>query len=79
MKQLLVVKPNTISPKDKEKLTKEGFILIEHESPADIKIITQLSGVSGEDVFASAIDGCNYSSGSQLVFAQSLLKKIKKP
>lgn len=42
MKQLLIVKPDTVSSKDKEKLTKNGYILIEHPFPGDVRIVNQL-------------------------------------
>lgn len=33
MKQIIVVKPGTLKPKDKEKLSKDGNIVIEHPEP----------------------------------------------
>jgi hypothetical protein len=36
MKQLIVVKPKTLSSKDKEKLTKNGHLVIEHPNPTDM-------------------------------------------
>lgn len=35
-KQIIVVKPKTLSSKDKEKLTKSGNIVIEHENANEI-------------------------------------------
>lgn len=35
-KQIIVVKPNSLSPKDKEKLTKAGNIVIECEKGSEI-------------------------------------------
>lgn len=34
--QIMVVKPRSLSAKDKEKLTKAGNMVIEHPSPGDI-------------------------------------------
>lgn len=36
MKQIIAIKPGTLSPKDKEKLTKAGNIVIEHPHPSEI-------------------------------------------
>lgn len=33
IKQLIVVKPGTLSAKDKEKITKAGHVVIEHPEP----------------------------------------------
>lgn len=35
-RQIIVVKPKTLSPKDKEKLTKAGNLVIEHEKAHEI-------------------------------------------
>ncbi len=35
-KQIIIVKPKSLSPKDKEKLTKAGNIVIEHEDSTKI-------------------------------------------
>ena len=35
-KQIIVVKPKSLSPKDKEKLTKAGNIVIEHDKAHEI-------------------------------------------
>lgn len=35
-KQIIVVKPKSLSPKDKEKLTKAGNIVIEHEKADEV-------------------------------------------
>lgn len=36
MKQIIVIKPKSLSSKDKEKLTKAGNIVIEHDKPSEI-------------------------------------------
>ena len=36
MKQIIIVKPKTLSSKDKAKLTREGNIVIEHEKAWEI-------------------------------------------
>jgi hypothetical protein len=35
-KELIIVRPGTLSAKDKEKLTKAGKLVIEHENPTSI-------------------------------------------
>lgn len=40
MKQVVIVKPGTLKPKDKEKLYKAGNIVIEHEKPLEVTFKT---------------------------------------
>jgi hypothetical protein len=35
-KQIIIVKPKSLSPKDKEKLTKAGHVVIEHEDSSQV-------------------------------------------
>jgi hypothetical protein len=44
-KQIIIVKPKTLSPKDKEKLTKDGNVVIEHPNAAEVvfrQVVEQL-------------------------------------
>jgi hypothetical protein len=40
-KTIMIVKPDTISAKDKEKLTKNGYVVIEHPFPKDVRLVTE--------------------------------------
>lgn len=66
-KQLLIVKPNTISSKDKEKLSKNGYLLIEHPFPGDVRVISALD-VDGS-ILLSAAMGTIVANGTDTVKA----------
>lgn len=65
MKQLLIVKPDTVNAKDKEKLTKNGYILIEHPFPGDVRIVNQLD-VDGDLLLASAMRTISYNGSESM-------------
>ena len=78
MKQLIVIKPNGISPEDKALLKESGVIVIEHENPSEVRVINQTEGFEGNDLFNALIDAVKTSSsGTMQTFAQSLFKKIQ--
>ena len=66
-KQLLIVKPGTVSPKDKEKLTKNGYLLIEHPFPGDVRVISALD--ADASVLLSAAMGTISANGYESVKA----------
>lgn len=78
MKQLLIVKPGSISSKDKEKLTKAGYLLIEHPFPGDVRIVTQIDGLNGDVLMQALVAGASYDSYSRGLFGTTLLKFLKK-
>lgn len=60
MKQILVVIPGSLSKASIEKLEKDEFIIIEHPKPNEVRIITSLDGIEGNDFIVAlikAIDG----------------------
>lgn len=65
MKQLLIVKPGTISAKDKEKLTKNGYIMIEHPFPSDVRVLNPLD-VDGDLILASAMRAISYNGSESM-------------
>lgn len=66
-KQLLIVKPGTVSQKDKEKLTKNGYLLIEHPFPSDVRVISALD--ADASVLLSAAMGTISYNGTETVKA----------
>lgn len=79
MKQLLIVKPGTVNAKDKEKLTKNGYILIEHPFPGDVRVITELEAVNGNDILMAAFRAINAYGGATVKaeFFNEFYKSIK--
>lgn len=80
MKQILIVKPSTISEEQKESLKKNEIIVIEHSNPEEVRLITSMEGFDGNDVFMSAIEAIDDVSGNQkaqIKFAEALAKRLK--
>lgn len=59
MKQILIVRPDTLNAKDKEKLTKNGFLWIEHPNPEEVKIVVETSDANSNDIMLSALYAIN--------------------
>ena len=77
MKQIIVVKPNSVSAENKKMLQEENCILIEHEKPSEVRVICLAEGLEGDDLFNSLIESIlksNYST--QQDFTNKLLTKI---
>lgn len=55
MKQVIVVKPKSISPKDKAKLSKAGHLVIEHENPNEVRMLEPESTVPVNEMLKCAI------------------------
>lgn len=76
MKQILIVKPKSISPKDKEKLSKNGFVVVEHDTPDTVRIIQQFDEATGTSITMSAIQAMTTSFTSRDEFSKELAKRI---
>lgn len=79
MKQIIVVKPNSLDEANKKLLTDAGIVLIEHENPNEVRVITQVEGLEGDDVFNCAIDairGTNNTDLTKILFAKGMLEKF---
>lgn len=69
-KQIIVIKPKSLSPKDKEKLTKAGNIVIEHESSHQILFKQQIA----ETEYTYT---CCYSCGQRVYMTTEQLNAFK--
>lgn len=76
-KQVMIIKPGTVSGKDKEKLSKSGYVVIEHPEPDNVKIIMPVSEIRGDDLMMAALFGLQNSSISKQYFAEELWKRLK--
>lgn len=59
MQKIFIVKPKTLSASDKQKLTKHGHLVIEHEFPQEVRIITPVSEIDGNLILMSAMSAMN--------------------
>lgn len=85
MKKIVIIKPKSLSPKDKEKLTKAGCVVIEHQNPNEVRLIEESDLVTGNAALMSAMNAiANSSYGSQTrndfsaMFAKRILATEKK-
>lgn len=56
MKQIIIVQPKSISAIDKQKLSKSGTIVIEHQDPDKVRVITPMEGAEVNDMCLSALE-----------------------
>lgn len=57
-KRIIIVVPGSLSAKDKDKLSKNGLLVIEHPDPPAVRIITpsiSADKISGNDIMMSAM------------------------
>ena len=66
MKQIIVVTPNSISTEGKNLLLKEGIILIEHEDPTKVRVINNIDGFEGDDIFNCLVDAISGTTNTTL-------------
>lgn len=79
MKQIIVVKPNSLDEANKVLLKEADIVLIEHENPNEVRIINNIDGFEGNDVFnclVDAIRGTDNTDKPNTLFAKLLLAKI---
>lgn len=69
-KQIIIVKPKTLSPKDKEKLTKAGNIVIEHEKAHEINYH------NGADSLEFTYTNC-YSCGDRIYVTKERMTVLR--
>lgn len=80
-KQLVIFQRGTITPKDKEKMSKAGFLPIESDIPESVRILIPThSHITGDDILLSLIEGVQKSFPDAVgkEFSKSLLERIQK-
>lgn len=81
MKQIIVVKPNSITKESKLLLKEEDVIVIEHENPNEVRVINTIDGFVSDDVFNCAIDAIISTKNTDFPktkFAELLINAILK-
>lgn len=73
MREILIIKPGSLSKASIEKLEKDDFIVIEHLNPNDVRIITAMDGVQGNDFIVALIKAVN---GGRAEFYNYLSNKL---
>jgi hypothetical protein len=80
MKQIIIMKPNSISEVDKQYLKDNECIVIEHENPLEVRIIKPLEGFEGNDIIEcliGAIESTIHTDTPKIKLAQLLMSKLK--
>lgn len=78
MKQIIVVKPNSISEEQKQFLKENNCIVIEHPNPSEVRIISLTEGFDGDDLLNSMMESIQKSSyTTKQDFTDRFLSKIQ--
>lgn len=78
---LLPVKPGTLSPEDKNALRNAGIIVIEHENPAELKLMKPTAEIDGSEILRCAMKALisytgGIADGQRVEFTNQLAKAI---
>lgn len=82
-KPVMIVKTDSLSSKDKEKLTKNGYVIIEHPFPGDVRIINDFSLIETDELLMTALEALNWGNDVTCrnafsnLFRERLIKKMK--
>lgn len=78
MKQIIVVKPNSISVEQKEFLKENNCIVIEHNNPNEVRIISLTEGFDADDLFNTMVETIQKSAyTTKQDFTDRFLSKIQ--
>ena len=78
MKQIIVVKPSSISEEQKQFLKENNCRVIEHLHPAEVRIVSLIEGFDGDDMFNSLVAAMQEAGiGTKQRFAEVFLSKIQ--
>jgi RNA polymerase-interacting CarD/CdnL/TRCF family regulator len=76
---IIAVKPNSLSAKDKEKLTKIGYTVIEVEDPDSLRFIEPEAPIEVHDYYMAALNALNTGTSSDCArFVADLYIRLKK-
>ena len=78
---MIVATPkNILSAKQKELLTKKGYVVIECDDPSKIRVITPETVMDANDLFLSALKGLrsNCPTSKQEIFVEELYNRLSK-
>jgi hypothetical protein len=79
-KKIMIVKPDTISAKDKKELTKNNVLVIEHPFPGDVRILSEADSISGDDLLMSGLKAVAHGSMSNKAdFFNEMFHRFYKP
>lgn len=77
MNKIIFIEPKTISVKDKQKLTKNGYLVIEHPIPSSVRIVVDANEVEANILLMSAMKGVTEGIGSNEKFVKELYRRLQ--
>lgn len=81
MAEILITKPGALNGRDRSTLRKAGVVVVEAESPADVKLISAAGAEvsAGDMLFAAlqAIHSDKYSDNTHQVFVRGLVAAME--
>jgi hypothetical protein len=75
--KIIVTTPKAISDKDKNKLSKAGYIVIETEDPSKIKTLNEFDYIDGNTLLMSMLEGLRQNLTGKEAFFNELYKRVK--
>lgn len=77
---LLPVKPGTISAEDRTTLRAAGIVVVEHDEPHTLRLLTPTAELGTSDLFACAmhaLTGASATMASQASFTQAVAALVR--
>ncbi len=77
MKQLIIVKTGTMTPDKIEKLEKHNMVVVEHDAPNEVRIVSVWDGMEGDDFIGSLMHTVTFSPSTHSTFVKNFFEKIR--
>jgi hypothetical protein len=77
MKQLIIVKPGTMKSDQIEMLKEHNVIVVEHDAPNEVKVMSIWDGMEGDDFIGSLMHTVTYSPSTHSTFVKNFFEKIR--
>lgn len=80
MNNIIVVFPSgSLTPKDRERLSKNGYCAVEAQDPSKVQIILPGKAIHADDFSMAAIEALSgrFDDGQRSIFARALFDRIK--
>lgn len=80
MKQIIITKPGSLKPEAIAHLLEHGVVVIEHENPEEVRVISPLDGLDANDLLTSMAKAINDipQDSARIKFAAQFLRTLTK-
>lgn len=78
MKQIIVIKPGSITEENKQILYSNEYVVIEHDKPEEVRVISPFESFNSDDFIKSMIETISQTVSTQVKvdFVSTFFKKI---